>query len=391
VANTNTLTYVTPKLLAQGLLALRENAITPQLVNRQYEAMAGQKGSQIQIPVPSAIAAGAVAPSYVAPDDSGVSPTEVSIQLDQWYEAPFFLSDKDMLTAMDGTIPMQASEAVKALGNQVDNNLLANYKGFYGYEGTLNAGGTAHLDPFVDDNGDPTNPAAATAIRKVLNTQLAPLNDRHIIMNPECEAAALNLRAFQDGSYSGDFRAIRDGNLNDKLGFRWWMNQNVPDHTRGSENGSTIVNDGGDALAIGDKTVAVDGGTGTILKGDLITFAGDATVYVATATSVDSSGGNLLIEPGLVADPGDGAAVTVKKGGAQNLAIQRGAIGFATRPLEAHGSALGVISRSIVDRVSGLTLRLEITHQHKRVRFAYDILWGSGIVRREFGARLYGA
>ena len=391
MVNSNTLTQVTPQLLAQGLMALRENAITPQLVNKQYTSLAGERGSTIDIPVPSAIAAGQVAPSYVAPDDAGFAPTKVSIALDQWYEAPFFLTDKEMLEAMQGTIPMQASEAVKALANTVDANLLALYVYFYGYAGTLNAGGTAHLDPFTDDNGDPTNAAASAEVRKVLNKQLAPLTDRHVIMNPELEAAALNIRAFQDGSYSGDFRAIRDGKLNDKLGFKWWMNQNVPDHTRGTEDGNTIVNDGGDALAIGDKTVGVDGGTGTILKGDLITFAGDETVYVATATTVDSSGGNLLIEPGLVADPGDAAAVTVKKGGAQNLVMQRGAIAFATRPLEQHGSDLGVISRSVVDRISGLTLRLEIVHQHKRTRFSYDILWGSGVVRREFGARLVGA
>src|SRR6056300_871926 len=109
----NTLTEVTPKLLAQGLLALREQAIMPMLVNRAYESLAGEKGSTIDVPIPSAIAAQDVSPGATPPSTADVAPTSVAIAMDQWKEAPFYLTDKDIMTAMDGIIPMQASEAIK--------------------------------------------------------------------------------------------------------------------------------------------------------------------------------------------------------------------------------------------------------------------------------------
>jgi hypothetical protein len=408
-AMSNLLAAVTPKLLAQGLLALRQTAVMPQLVNSAYDTQAGERGSTIDVPIPSAIAVQVVVPANIPPTTSDVTPSSVPIPLANWYEAPFYLTDKDILTAMDGVIPMQASEAIKSLANQVNNDILALGNTFYGISGTA---GTTPFSPasqsqttaVMADTRDATN------IRKVLNKQLAPMDDRHVVFNPDAEAAALNLRAFQDVSWNGDIATIRDGKLNQKLGFQWLMHQLVQSHVSGTATGITLSANAavGDGNAFPGGTVQTVGGTptgnpislkasgaGTLVVGDIITFAGDLQTYVVTSgASLSTTAATVYIYPGLqVAQPTatvTPVATTLIPTHVMNLAFQKNAIAFATRPLANVYPGLGAITETAADPLSGLTLRLEITRQHKQVRFSYDILYGCATVRRELGARLLG-
>lgn len=370
----NTYTEVIPKLLAQGLMALRENAVIPQLVNRAYESTAGRKGSTIDVPIPSALTAAAVTPGHAPTAGQDSAPTSVPIPLDQWFEATFFLTDKEVLEVMEGTIPMQASEAVKAIGNNVDQYLLGLSAGFAG------AVGTAGTTPFTS----PADTTYATDARKVLHQQLAPMDDRRFVLDPDAEAAALGIRAFQDASWAASSEVIKDAKLNRKLGFNWFMDQNVAMHTAGGASGH-IVNG---TMALGTKSLVVDGGSGTLNAGDVITIAGDTTKYVVAAAFTGAAG-TITLTKGLRAVPADNAVITYAGDHVANPVFHRDAIAFATRPLESSSFGLGNF-RAETDPVTGLTLRLEIERQHKQTKFSYDILYGAAVVRPEFGVKLMG-
>lgn len=372
----NTLTAVVDKLLAQGLLALRENAIMPLMVNRSYEVEAAQLGSSIDVPIPSAITTQNVAPGATPPATADVAPTSVSIPLDQWKEAPFYLTDKERLEVMNGTIPMQASEAIKSLANTVDSYILGLYTGVFGYHGV--AGDT----PFANGTTD------ANQARKVLHNQLAPVDDRRFVMDADAEANASDLRAFQDISFSGSSQTILDGTIGRKLGFNWFMDQNIPTHTAGTATGM-LVNDGGDR-AVGDTDAIVDGGSGTLVVGDVITFAGHSQTYTITAAVGDVSAATIAFSPGLKAIVLDDEAITRVDDHVVNLAFHRDAFAFATRPLESSAEGLGNAIQSAVDEVSGLTLRLEVSREHKRTRWSFDILYGGALVRPELATRVAG-
>ena len=151
----NTLTEVIPKLLAQGLMALRENAIMTRLVNSNLQSQAQDKGDVINVPIPSAITVRTVTPAVAQAANQDVTPTSVQVTLDFWREASFHLSDQDLQEAMEGHIPMQASEAVKSLANAVDDYILGKHVGFF------STAGVAGTTPFA------TNIAVASTARRL--------------------------------------------------------------------------------------------------------------------------------------------------------------------------------------------------------------------------------
>ena len=383
MANTNTLANVIPQLLAQGLITLRENAIMPRLVNGDYSTEARQQGSSVDIPIPAGITTNAVTPSYANPDDTGIEPSKVTLELDQWREAPFFLSDKDQMEAMDGTIPMQAAEAVKALANYVDGYLLDLYKGVYLYSG---AAGTT---PFA------TDVSVITAARKELNNSLAPMQDRRFVFDADAEANALGLRAFQDVAWTGDARGINEGNIVRKLGFDWHLDQNVKSHTAGTITSGLTMKNATQAAGLSTiaGTTAGGGGACALLAGDIIEIVGQPHPYVVTENAAQSSSGtdvSIKIYPALAVQSTTTNAITVKGNHVANLAFHRDAIAFANRPLLDSADGLGNMLMSAQDPVSGLTLRLEVSRQHKRTRWSYDILFGAKLVRPALACRVLG-
>jgi len=380
----NSFTNIIPQLLAQGLMALRENAMMARVVNTDYDREAAEQGDTINVPIPSAVTAVNVTPAITPPANSDQTPSKVAIALNNWKEAPFYLTDKQMHEVMNGWIPKQASEAIRSLINAMDSSMLALYKGMYG------------IYPATTANTPMSSIKDATGMRKVLNQNLAPLDARHAILDPTAEAEALGLAQFADSTFSGSVAAIMDGQLNRKLGAQWWMNQNVPTHTAGAGITTGAIVKASTVHAIGVKSVvcttAASTGAIAFLEGDIITIAGDPQTYVITADVTEASASTdftIAIEPGLkVATAGSEALTFDDASGVVNMMIHRDAIALATRPLADADMGLGAISMSDVDPVSGLALRVEVTRQHKQTRFSYDMLWGTGLVRRGSACRL---
>ena len=381
----NSLINVIPQLLAQGLLALREQAIMPRLVNRGYEPTPGEKGSSVDVPIPSAVTANDVAASRTSQNVTDLSPAKVNIPLNQWKEAAFVLTDKETGEVQEGTLPMQASEAIKSLANVVDGYILGKYVGVYGWTG---AGGTT---PFATDI------TAYTAARKILADQLAPMSDRRMLLDPSAEANAINIRALQDASYGGGAGVILEGQIGRKLGADWWMDQNIPTHTAGTiVNGAAakaaLVNG---ALAAGDATMNIDETTltGTLVTGDAFKFTGTTQSYVVTNTTTLTASSNSIIgvtfAPALAAIVANNVVVTFQDDSTTNMLFHRDAFALATRPLSEGLTGSGLI-RAQTDPVSGLSLRLEVKREHKQDRFSYDILYGAALVRAELAARVLG-
>lgn len=377
----NTVSNIMPKILARGLLALREQAIMPRVVNLDYAQQAAQKGDTIDVPIPSALSVSSVTPSNTPPAPADSSPSKVQISLNNWYEVNFHMTDKELVEVdrNEHFVPMQMSEAVKAMANKINTTVHEQYKNVYGFAGTA---GTTPFGSAV---------SAATDARKILNQQLCPRTDRRMILDFDAEASALALDAFNNVNEVGGTGPKIDGEIGRKFGFDIYTDDAVVTHEAGG-SGTPLVNG---ALSVGDTSVAIDGMTGTdgLVVGDIITMAGDTQTYaVITAGTTTGGAQTVTVSPSIKKAIADNAAVTVKADHVVNLGFHRDAFALAMRPLQGatQGDGYGNQMVAMTDPVTGLSMRLEVSRQHKQIVYSLDALWGVKLIRPELAVRIAG-
>lgn len=353
-----------------GLATLRESIQLVKRTNREYENdIAGATlNSTVNVIVPAPITAVNVTPSQVHPNDTvAVTPTKVPITLNQWKRAAFDFSDKQAKQVDRGIVPMQIQEAIRGLVNAIETDVWLNYKSFFGFSGVPT------VTPFAADISE------FLTAEKLANDQLMPGDRRALIMNTAANANWKGLRRTYDKNF-GD------------IGVEPVWTQFVPTHTAGTASGAT-TNNAGYALGVQTVTLA-SAGTGTVLVGDVITFAGDTQTYVITAGDADvSNGGTLSFYPGLkTAIPTSNTAITVKASHAVNLLLHPNAIAFAMAPMVGGLQIEGRqrLESVMVDQDSGLAIRLTVFEGFYQTEWSFDALWGSAVPRPELGVRIAG-
>jgi hypothetical protein len=374
------LAAVMGKILARSLGVLREECVLSRLINTDYSEEAKEKGDTIDVPIADEATVSDVTPSNTDPAPSELNPTKVQISLNKWKKANFKMTDKDKLEVSEkaGYLPQKVLAAVKKLANQINTDLYAEYKGVYGYVGTAGTtpfgAGRAELD--------------AIDTRKILNDQLCPDSDRRIILDTAADAKALSVAAIADADKVGaaaEGPKIR-GRIGTRYGFDFYFDQLIPTHTAGTGAGY-LVNDAA-GLLVGATTATVDTGAGTILVGDIVTFAGHSQTYAVT---VALAANVFTFTPALKAAVADNGAVTLKASHVVNLAFSRDAFALAVRTaLDDTADESLAKTMTMVDPLTGLPLRLEIRRQHKQTVWEFDVLYGVKLIRAALASRIAG-
>lgn len=382
----NVFTNILQTLMAQSLMALREQAIITRLINNDFASTPQEIGDVVNVTLPAPGTVYNVAPSATPKTPTDHTPTKVPITLDQWKGTNLHLTDKEVGMITAGIVPSQLTENVRAIANTVNSYFYSLYKKVYGFAGTpgtiaFNAGTSADI----------------REVRKVLNTQLAPLADRRIILDVEAESKALAVSDIvrYDGRGSGE--VIRTGKISESFGFDWFMDQLVPRHVSTAFSAGAATANGVQAAGVGSND---NGRTGTLsiakatnptdlVAGDIITITGFDQTYVVLADVTLAVGNtSVSISPALQEATAGGEAIVLKASHTVNLAFAKDAFYFASRPLSSlEGSG---DFRTIADPVTGLVLRGEIVRQNKQTMFELDVLYGGECVRPEFATRLAG-
>lgn len=149
---------------------------------------------------------------------------------------------------------------------------------------------------------------------------------------------------------------------------------------------SATTNNAGYAAGATVITLA-SAGTGAILAGDVITFAGDSNKYVVASGDADVSGGGTitLAAPGLMqAIPASATAITVIAASARNMVFARSAIALATRAPALPREGDSAIDRQLVtDPRSGLTFEIAMYPQYRQMQYEVSLAWGVKAVKTE--------
>jgi hypothetical protein len=376
----NTFTNLLPVIFSQALETLRESCVLPRLINTDFSDVPAGLGDTVNWSVPIATTDAAVSASAAPATPPDNVPTKVSVTLNQWRHAGYHLTDKEAGEISAGVKPGLQTEAIRALANRVNSYIFGLYTGVYGFAG---ASGTT---PFASSLG------AAADVRKVLGRQLAPMDDRRLVIDPDAAANALTLLA--NAAYAGSDQAQINGQIGRRMGLDWFEDQVVPLHTAGTITTGLIAK-ASTAVAAGVKsflgTTAASTGACALVVGDVIAIGGHTTTYVVTATATQASAASdvtIAVEPGLEIPLVGSEAITVKASHRVNLGFHKNAFAFASRRLSSVAASDKMMS--IADPVSGLVLRAELIRQNKQDYVDFDILYGASLIRPALAARLAG-
>ncbi len=383
----NTLTALVPKIFGQSLPSLRNAAKAVQVCRTDFKNEVAQKGDTIDMPVPVTSGTAAVAPGVYPEANTDQIPTTKQIALSSWRRSNKVALTAKEMAEIDGNDFKNSKiyEQTIALIEEMNAAVLLGMKNASYYQV-----GTAGTTPF----GTSVLQQSSINVRRALSLGKAPVGDRHLILGPSAEAAALGVAAISDASLRGNSGAKDDGSIGKVYGLMHWGDQQVVSHTAGTA-ASTRVH-GTTIGAVGSSHLYLKAAsTGTLKAGDLITIttAAIAYQYVVTAdvAAVDTTaaGIEVLVSPPVQVTHVAGDTWIQAASHSANIGCQRNAYGLAIRPLDTAALGLGEHVQ-MTDDVTGLSLCYSLIPEYMQNSIQVSILYGHGALRPGWLVRLLG-
>jgi hypothetical protein len=368
----NTLTNLIPDLYAALDVVSRE--LTGMIPSVTVDARVNRAGKNqsVYVPISPANTAGedvTPAMSIPAAADQTIGNTEIKITKSRAFPFSWNGEEQGKLDTGVGYLPIRAAQmaqAMRAAVNEIEADLTGLHTTF------SRAYGTAGSTPF----GTAGDFSDATGTLKILKDNGAPLSGNNLVLNTTAGASFLGKQGNSSVQFSDD--VLKQGVFGTVSGMDIRESGQIVTSTAGTGDSATTDATG---YAVGSTTITLaSAGTGTIVAGDVITFAGDTNQYVVTSGDTDvSDGGTItLAEPGLrVAITTAATEITVVAAAARNMAFNRSAIVLATRmPERPQEGDMALDVMSITDPRTGLTFEVSIYPGHRMVRYEIAIAWG---------------
>jgi hypothetical protein len=330
---TNTFTSIQPVLFEAAQIVSQEpigflDAIDLNFNNEKPVAL----GDTVYVPYAGVGAVSSFSPAATAPEGTASTASSVGVTIQDIAQVSWNMTGEQILSLENASMNMEWLRQKVAQGMRALRNTAEAAAGVALKEGASRAVGTAGTNPF-----NASTLANITAARKELMINGAPKSDLHLVMDLTASEALLNLGVVQNFYQAGSSAQLEKGVFLDKMGFKMHESGNVALHTKGTGTGYDVTSAG---AAVKATTIPMEGGnSGTILAGDVVTFASgatDANPYVISSGSTASgaAAGNIIIgRPGLRVLKADADEMTIGNNYRANLAFHRNAcVGIIRQP-----------------------------------------------------------
>lgn len=380
----NSLSAVIPDLYKALKVTQRERVGMISAVDRDSNIEQGAVGETINIPVVTAKTTANVTAAATSSTGADTVVSNRVVTISKSKKSSFVFSGEEELgvrnSGMFENITQQNfAECIRALTNEIETDLIGLHTQ------SSRAVGTAGTTPFGTINvlTDFSNSNAA------LDDLGSPDIDRRMVLG---SLATANLTGLQATLFrmneAGTDDLLRRGVIGDVEGFSIHKTKKLSSFTKGTGTSYTTDTAGYD---IGDTSITLITGSGTVLAGDVITFAGDTTKYVVK-TGVAAPGVIVLQEPGLRnAIASSAVALTIGASHVPNLVFDRSAIILGTRaPALPSGGDSADDRTMIQDPVTGLAFEVSMYAQYRQTTVEVAMAWGFGVANPEYLVKLLG-
>ncbi|MCP4257655.1 MAG: P22 coat - protein 5 family protein [Planctomycetes bacterium] len=377
----NTLTGLIPTIWKNYNVVSRESI--GYLTSVTIDSDAGSRaalGQTVRSPIAPVATTNTNTPSMTIPqgDDQALTYVDMTMTYSESVQIPWPGEDQLKLKEGNGfntAFGQQLQEGFRKLSNDLEALAATSYTK------ASRAYGTAGTTPFA------STVAEAAQIRKVLRDNGAG-GDFRLVVDTTAGANVRGNVMLTNVNQAGTDDLARQGNLLPLSGITLHETAEADTHTKGTGTSYTSAATG---YAVGTTDIPIITGSGTVLAGDVVTFAGDTNKYMVT-TGVAAPGTISIAKPGLkVALAASAVAMTIGNSYTPNMAFSRSAIVMATRaPAIPEGGDAAVDRMTLTDPVSGLSFDIAVYVGFQKKMINIGIAAGTQVVNPAHTAILLG-
>lgn len=347
----NILSALQPTLFAAARVVPRELTGFLAIAGRDFSDQGVNKGGSVKVSnIPAITATATDAPAQTFTEGTARTIGTNDFQLNQTAQAKWKWSAEDERLLLLGGTAADTQIQTFQQGFRAITNQMEQYVGVIAKNNASRAVGVAGSAPF----GTNTNLLVDAQIALKINGSTAK---RAAVLSLMASANLQKLTQQQKVNEAGSSALLREGQIGRLHSFDLLESGAMISHSKGTGTSYTSTAAG---FPIGTTSIPLITGSGTVVTGDCVTFAGDTNSY-KVKTGIAAPGTLMLQEPGLLqALPASAVALAIGGNYASNICLDENALKLVCRPAlqPAGGIAEQMIISDVQTKLSVLVLRV---------------------------------